>query len=138
MVPIFKYGGTTESSSTSESLFKDLKTVVFKHKTLPLRLDDFLKININSIIGSTNMLASKRKYEHPSLSNDSLHSKKETKETLEEHEVENSLMLNQIPNLKINEQYQSLTKKEIFDIKEPEFSYYDDQEVVENWKGFGI
>jgi len=133
MVPIFKYGGTTESSSTSESLFKDLKTVVFKHKTLPLRLDDFLKIHINSIIGSTNILASKRKYEHQSLSNDSLHSQKET---LEEHQVEDSLMLNQIPNLKINEQYQSPTKK-IFDIKEPEFPYYDDQEVVENWKGLG-
>jgi len=69
MVPIFKYGNTTES------LFKDLKTVVFKHKSLPLRIDDFLKIHINSIIGSTNILTTKKKYQYKSLSNDSLNSK---------------------------------------------------------------
>jgi len=73
MVPIFKYANTIESSSTSEMLFKDLKTVVFKHKSLSLRFDDFLKIYINSIIGSANILAIKRKYEHQTISNDSLH-----------------------------------------------------------------
>ncbi|KAL4104352.1 hypothetical protein QTP88_019653 [Uroleucon formosanum] len=114
MVPIFKYGSTTESSSTSESLFKDLKTVVFKHKSLPLRIDDFLKIHINSIIGSTNMLATKRKYGYQSSSNDSLNSKKEI---LEEHQVEYSLMNKQIPNLKMNEQYQTPAKKKISHIK---------------------
>lgn len=36
MVPIFGYGNITESSATSESLFKDLKSIVFKHKSLPL------------------------------------------------------------------------------------------------------
>lgn len=45
LVPIFKYGNTTENSSTSESLFKDLKSIIFKHKSLPLRLDDFIKIH---------------------------------------------------------------------------------------------
>lgn len=44
MVPIFKYGNITETSSTSESLFNDLKTNVFKHKSLPLPIDQFLKI----------------------------------------------------------------------------------------------
>jgi len=132
MVPIFKYGKTTEGSSTSEGLFKDLKTVVYKHKSLPLRLDDFLKIHINSIIGSTNILASKRKYEHQS--NDSLHSKKEK---FKEPQVEESLFHNKTPNLKIDEHYQSPTKKKISHIKESEFPAYDDQVVMENWKGLG-
>lgn len=39
MVPIFKYENKTESSSTLESLLKDLKQIVFKHKSLPLKLD---------------------------------------------------------------------------------------------------
>jgi hypothetical protein len=64
MIPIFQYGNKTESSSVSESLFKDLKSVVFKHKSLPIRLDEFLKIHINSIIGSTNLLASKTAHMH--------------------------------------------------------------------------
>ncbi|CAI6372314.1 unnamed protein product [Macrosiphum euphorbiae] len=58
MVPIFKYGNITETSSTSESLFNDLKTNVFKHKSFPLRIDQFLKIHVNSIIGSMNIIGS--------------------------------------------------------------------------------
>jgi len=57
MVPIFGYGNLTESSATSESLFKDLKSVIFKHKTLPLRLDDFFMTHVNSIIGLMNLIA---------------------------------------------------------------------------------
>lgn len=53
MVPIFGYGNITENSATSESLFKDLKRVVFKHKSLPIRIDDFVSTHITSIIGNT-------------------------------------------------------------------------------------
>jgi len=59
MVPIFKYGNITETSTTSESLFNDLKTNIFKHKTLPLRIEQFLKIHINSIIGLMNIIGCK-------------------------------------------------------------------------------
>lgn len=59
MVPIFKFGNLTETSSTSESLFKDLKSIVFQHKRLPLRLDDFLIIHVNSIVGLMNILGKK-------------------------------------------------------------------------------
>lgn len=52
MLPIFKYGNITEISSTSESLFKDFKSIVFKHKKLPVRIDEFLKIHATSILGS--------------------------------------------------------------------------------------
>jgi len=51
MTPIFGYGSITESSTTSESLFKDLKRVVFKHKTFPIRIDDFINTHITSIMG---------------------------------------------------------------------------------------
>jgi len=71
MVPIFKYGNITETSSTSESLFNDLKTNVFKHKSLPLTIDQFLKMHVNSIIGSMNIIgntlgATKSKIEYDS------------------------------------------------------------------------
>jgi hypothetical protein len=56
---IFNYGNITETSATSESLFNDLKSNVFKHKTLPLRIDQFIKIHINSITGSMNLVGSK-------------------------------------------------------------------------------
>lgn len=52
MVPIFKYGSQTQSSASSESLFNDLKNRVFKHKTLPLRIDEFIKIHIKTIDGT--------------------------------------------------------------------------------------
>lgn len=52
MVSIFKYGKITESSASSESLFNDLKNRIFNHKTLPLRIDDFIKTHIKSVEGS--------------------------------------------------------------------------------------
>lgn len=52
MTSIFKYGKTTESSASSESLFNDMKNRVFNHKTLPLRIDEFIKIHIKSVEGS--------------------------------------------------------------------------------------
>jgi len=45
-----------KTSSISESLFNDLKTNIFKHKTLPLPIEQFSKIHVNSIIGSINMI----------------------------------------------------------------------------------
>lgn len=56
MVSIFGYGNLTESSATSESMFKDLKSIVFKHKTLPVRLDEFFKTHVESIIGSIHLI----------------------------------------------------------------------------------
>jgi len=59
MTPIFGYGSLTESSASSESLFKDLKRVIFKHKTLPIRIDSFVNTHITSIIGDNCMIQSK-------------------------------------------------------------------------------
>jgi len=56
MVPIFGYGSITETSASSESMFKDLKSIVFKHKMLPLRLDDFFVTHVESIIGLMNLM----------------------------------------------------------------------------------
>lgn len=47
-------------------------------------------------------------------------------------------MHNQILYLKINEQYQSPVKKKISHINEREFPNYDNQAVVENWKGLDM
>lgn len=46
MGPIFNHGNVTKSSASSKSLFEDLKHIVLKHKTLPIRVDDFMKINV--------------------------------------------------------------------------------------------
>lgn len=62
MLPIFKYGNITKTSSTSESLFQNLKSIVFKHKQLPVRIDEFLEIHATSILGSNNII--KSNYEH--------------------------------------------------------------------------
>lgn len=51
MVPIFEYGSFTATSASSESMFKNLKSIVFKHKTVPVRLDDFFVTRVESIIG---------------------------------------------------------------------------------------
>lgn len=59
MVPIFNFGNPTESSATSESLFNDLRSNVLRHKTLPLRIDEFITIHIKSIIGSINLIGAK-------------------------------------------------------------------------------
>jgi len=61
MTPILKYGDITESSSTSESLFNDLKNRVFQHKTLPLRVDEFVHDHISYITGSMNIIGAKLK-----------------------------------------------------------------------------
>jgi len=59
MVPIFGYGSLTESSAPSESRFNDLKNRVFRHKSLPVRLDTFIETHVTSIIGEMNLTKAK-------------------------------------------------------------------------------
>lgn len=59
MIPIFEYGNITESSASSESMFNDLKHRVFHHKPLPIRIDEFVQIHLESITGSMNIVSSK-------------------------------------------------------------------------------
>lgn len=47
MTPNFGFGNITETSASSESQFNDLKNRVFKHITLPIRIDRFLTTHIN-------------------------------------------------------------------------------------------
>jgi hypothetical protein len=47
-----------------------LKTIIFKHKPLPLTLDEFLKILINSTFGSINILADKQRVRYEKSSSD--------------------------------------------------------------------
>lgn len=58
MLPIFKYDNITETNSKSESLFKDFKNIVFKHKKFPVRINEFLKIHATSIFGTNNIIRS--------------------------------------------------------------------------------
>jgi len=60
MVTIFKYGEITETNASSESLFNDLKNRTFKHKTLPLRVGDFIQIHIDDILGSMKIVGAKQ------------------------------------------------------------------------------
>lgn len=58
MVPFFGFDNITQTSASSESQFNDLKNRVFKHTTLPLRIDRFLTTHINSFTGTMNLVAS--------------------------------------------------------------------------------
>lgn len=114
MVPIFGYGGLTETSASSESMFKDLKSIVFKHKTLPLRLDDFFVTHVESIIGMMNLMntaQSKEDNEH------------EIKEPISETENESVALNNESKRLIFDEQEE-----------EPEKNIFD---FTENWMGLG-
>ncbi len=66
MVPIFNYGDPIETSTASESSFKTLKVDVFKHETLPIRLDDFISGHIEYILGSTNIVIASEKISYES------------------------------------------------------------------------
>jgi len=56
MVLIFWYDNLTGSSATSESMFKKLKSIVFKHKLLPIPLDEIFVTHVKSIIGLINWI----------------------------------------------------------------------------------
>lgn len=137
MVPIFKYGNLTESSCTSESLFKDLKIVVFKHKQLPLRLDEFLKIHINCTLGSMNILADttiQKKASNDEETNstkraiNNISDEKNEYQPLYEFEVENEA----VQNVKEPILSKHLPQKKISIDKS-----YNDPFALENWKGLG-
>ncbi|CAI6357055.1 unnamed protein product [Macrosiphum euphorbiae] len=52
MVPIFGYGDEISSSAAVESSFRKLKTVTFKHISLPTELEYFLETHITSLKGA--------------------------------------------------------------------------------------
>lgn len=53
MCKLFNYGDNPPSSTAIESQFNDLKNRVLKHVNyMPMRIDDFLKIHIQSINGT--------------------------------------------------------------------------------------
>lgn len=60
MVPVFGYGNRTESSASSESLFKELRVDIFREERLPIRLDDFIRIHIEAIQGHTNLVIARQ------------------------------------------------------------------------------
>lgn len=53
IVPFFGYGETTTSSASVELSFKKLKNITFKHKTLPVDIEEFLKHHISSLQGAS-------------------------------------------------------------------------------------
>jgi len=139
MVPIFKYGNLTESSCTSESLFKDLKTVVFKHKQLPLRLDEFLKIHINCTLGSMNILADTTIQKKASNDEEINSTKSSSINTISDEKNQYHPILEFAVQ---NEAEQKKNEKElIFSNHFPEKNLidksYDDPTALENWKGLG-
>jgi hypothetical protein len=76
MIPIFKYGNSIKTSCTLKSLFKDLKTIILKHKPLSLRFDEFLKIHIIHTFETNNILADKPKIQYEkSLSNEEINNR---------------------------------------------------------------
>lgn len=62
MCKSFKYGDIPPSSAAIESQFNDLKHRVLKHVDfIPMRVDDFLKVHIESINGSMKLIHAKIK-----------------------------------------------------------------------------
>lgn len=51
MIPVFGYGKINASSSAVESEMKDIKHVLLKNMSLPLRADKFVTIHLNSFAG---------------------------------------------------------------------------------------
>jgi len=144
MVPIFKYGHFTESSCTSESLFKDLKTVIFKHKALPLRLDKFLKIHINCTLGSMNMLADTTKYDEQTTLQKEESSDEETNSIKRSSIIKISNDTNEYqPIFEFEVQNEAFNKEAILSNYSPTEKKnlidksYDDPTALENWKGLG-
>lgn len=60
MTPVFGYGDEISSSAAIESSFKKLKTVTFKHKSIPTDLEIFLENHIQSLKGASILLASRK------------------------------------------------------------------------------
>lgn len=56
MNPIFKYGSPTESSSSSESMFNEIKNRWFTTDTLPIKVDKFVSKHIDLSLGAMNLM----------------------------------------------------------------------------------
>jgi len=95
MTPYFGYGNSTELSSTSESLFNELKNRVFNHKTLPIRLDEFVQNHVSFIMGSMKLIKGKLEYNN---SEDDQSEKEEKKEYKKEHS-DNSIQYHTYDNI---------------------------------------
>lgn len=59
MCTSFKYGDIPPSSASIESQFNDLKNRVLRHVSIPMRIDNFLKIHMKSINGTMKLTNSK-------------------------------------------------------------------------------
>lgn len=53
MIPIFGYGDDVSSSSAVESSYRKLKTVTFKHVSLPTDIEQYSETYISSLKGAT-------------------------------------------------------------------------------------
>lgn len=56
----FGYGFKTESSASIESNVNNIKNRIFGHKNLPIRIEDFIKLHINDILGNMNLIKSEK------------------------------------------------------------------------------
>ncbi|CAI6371006.1 unnamed protein product [Macrosiphum euphorbiae] len=137
MVPIFKYGNLTESSCTSESLFKDLKTVVFKHKQLPLRLDEFLKIHINCTLGSMNILADTNIQKKASKDEETNSAKRDINTISDEKNEYQPIYKFEVQNEAVQNVKEPILSKHLPQKKISIDKSYDDPTALENWKGLG-
>lgn len=141
MTPIFKYGDITESSSTSESLFNELKNNVFQHKTLPLRIDEFVQDHIGYITGSMNIIGAKLKENYPEQKK----RKEINDELLDTHNIEEKSFENNIDETYLFEDNKTPIIEECFININQEFEndvnpialITDNINEVENWKGLG-
>ena len=96
MVPIFSYGMETETSSASESLFKELKRNIFNDKQLPVRLDDFIPIHIEYVTGKCNLVGARQlkeeKFENMEQKFASSFQEEDNKEGKEEEEEKGNIV----------------------------------------------
>lgn len=125
MVPIFKYGEITETSASSESLFNELKNHTFKHKTLPISIDEFVQEHIDNISGSMKNLGSKQKID----SSPKQKCMKFENDVLDEqlHNLENTYFKNSIKN--INEENKITSPSVISPANRNNYSSSDDENI---------
>jgi len=144
MVPIFKYGDITETSSTSESLFNDLNTNVFKHKSIPLRIDQCFKIHVNLIIGSMNIIGSTLGASKPEIQYDNYLIDKKDEEVENQQNYNSGNNMNTYDwfahNIEINydnvNEFHSETEKNHDNANEFNLET-DKNDSFEDWRGLG-
>ncbi len=67
MVPVFQYGEVIESTAPSEGCFNEVKNRIFQHETLPDRVDEFVRIHCDAIIGGINLIKACEAYQKRSV-----------------------------------------------------------------------